>query len=70
MTSRVALVVADGGGATDELDAALTDAGFAVTHHSVGDVMIRPELATAAELMLVSASLGHKADPVERLAPL
>jgi len=60
MTSRVALVVADGGGATDELDAALGDAGFAVAHRSIGDVMIRPDVAGEAELMLVSASLGLK----------
>ena len=31
-----------------------------MTHHDVGEVMIRPELAGAAELMLVSASLGLK----------
>ena len=43
-----------------ELDAALSDAGFAVTHRGVGEVMIRPEIAAAAELMLVSASLGLK----------
>jgi hypothetical protein len=60
MTSRVALVVADGGGVTDELDAALSDAGFAVAHHGIGDVMIRPELTGTAELVLVSASLGLK----------
>ena len=59
MTPRLALVVADGG-VTAELDAALGDAGFAVTHHNIGEVMIRPELAGAAELMLVSASLGLK----------
>jgi hypothetical protein len=59
MTPRLALVVADGG-VTAELDAALGDAGFAVTHHNIGEVMIRPELADAAELLLVSASLGLK----------
>lgn len=60
MTPRLALVVADGGGDTAELDAALGDAGFAVTHRNVGEVMIRPELARTVELMLVSASLGLK----------
>jgi len=60
MTARVALVVADLGTATVELDEALHDAGFAVTHRTVGELMIRPELGAAAELLLVSASLGLK----------
>lgn len=60
MTPRLALVVADGGGDTAELDAALGDAGFAVTHRNIGEVMIRPELARTVELMLVSSSLGLK----------
>src|SRR6059036_1056051 len=60
MTSRVALVVAEPDSATAELDTALRDAGFDVTHRSLGELMIRPELSAVAELLLVSASLGLK----------
>jgi phosphoserine phosphatase RsbU/P len=60
MTTRAAVVVAELDAGPLELDGALRAAGFEVTHHSAGELMIRPELGAAAELVLVSASLGLK----------
>ena len=60
MTARTALVVADQGTTTADLDAALGEAGFQVVHHSVGELMIRPAANAVAELTMVSASLGLK----------
>ncbi len=58
MTDRVALVVAEPGSTTAELDHALSAASFEVRHHDSGELMIPADLVGAAELVLVSASLG------------
>lgn len=58
MTARVALVVAEPGSTTAELDHALGAASFEVRHHDADELMIPADLIGAAELVLVSASLG------------
>ncbi|MEN3359791.1 MAG: hypothetical protein V7637_3773, partial [Mycobacteriales bacterium] len=58
MTARVALVVAEPGSTTAELDHALDAASFEVRHHDASELMIPADLIGAAELVLVSASLG------------
>jgi sigma-B regulation protein RsbU (phosphoserine phosphatase) len=58
MTARVALVVAEPGSTTAELDHALDAASFEVRHHDADELMIPADLIGVVELVLVSASIG------------
>ncbi|MGH3914136.1 MAG: PP2C family protein-serine/threonine phosphatase [Pseudonocardiaceae bacterium] len=58
MTESIALVVAEFGATTEELDRTLRSEGFEVHHATVSDVFMSAQPRATPKVLLVSASLG------------